>query len=392
MLTGLDVEIITESGAPQSGPAFFVPQSARRCRRPPRPEIFSQAIRKGLNTICFTQARKLTELIHVWAQRLAPEMQALYQLRTGPGFCPEERREIERALASGKMRGVISTSALEMGIDIGGLDVCILVGYPGTMVTTWQRAGRVGRQDRDTLIVMVAQADALDQYFIKYPAEFFGRPMEAAVVDPDNRFVVKAHLPCAAQELPLKTGRERLFSTWRRMSRDGGTGPGAPPAPFRRGQRLVRPGPLSPEGREHPGDWGESFAIFQVGKKKPLGSRGRPPGPAGVPSRRGLSPQGQHLGGGNAWTWTAQHPGEPRGPQVFHPHPDGKGDGDPGDPGHPPGGHLYGPHRPPQGHRAFLGLRKTPAPRAGAPGAGAAGTAAADLRNRGHVAGDPGRR
>ena len=127
------------------------------------------------------------------------------------GFLPEERREIERALASGKMRGVISTSALEMGIDIGGLDVCILVGYPGTMVTTWQRAGRVGRQGRDSLIVLVAQADALDQYFIKYPEEFFGRPMETAVVDPDNPFVVKAHLPCAAQELPLKIKGETYF-------------------------------------------------------------------------------------------------------------------------------------------------------------------------------------
>ena len=173
------------------------------------------------------------------------------------GFLPEERREIERALASGKMRGVISTSALEMGIDIGGLDVCILVGYPGTMVTTWQRAGRVGRQGRDSLIVMVAQADALDQYFIKYPEEFFGRPMETAVVDPDNRFVVKAHLPCAAQELPLKIQGRDLFRPQGACAGDRGTGPGAPPAAFRRGGRLVRPGPLPPEGSEHPGDRGE---------------------------------------------------------------------------------------------------------------------------------------
>ena len=98
-----------------------------------------------------------------------------------------------------------------MGIDIGGLDVCILVGYPGTMVTTWQRAGRVGRQGRDSLIILVAQADALDQYFIKYPEEFFGRPMETAVLTPDNPFVVKAHLPCAAQELPLDTRGEAFF-------------------------------------------------------------------------------------------------------------------------------------------------------------------------------------
>ena len=109
------------------------------------------------------------------------------------------------------MRGVISTSALEMGIDIGGLDVCILVGYPGTMVTTRQRAGRVGRAGRDSLIVLLAQADALDQYFLKNPDEFFGRPLETAVVDPDNPYVVKAHLPCAAQELPLRVQGEVYF-------------------------------------------------------------------------------------------------------------------------------------------------------------------------------------
>ena len=185
---------------------------------------------------------------------------------------PEERREIERAWPAGKMRGVISTSALEMGIDIGGLDVCILVGYPGTMVTTWQRAGRVGRQGRDSLIVLVAQADALDQYFIKYPEEFFGRPMETAVVDPDNPF--RGQGPPALRRPGTAAGdrRGRPFSTSRRMKPViDGAGPGAPPAPFRRGRRLVRPGPLPPEGSEHPGI-GESFAIFQIGKKRPLGS------------------------------------------------------------------------------------------------------------------------
>jgi len=268
-LTGLDVEIITESGAPQSGRHFLflnppggAPVTAA--------QIFAQAIRKGLNTICFTQARKLTELIHVWSQRLAPEMRRFISSYRA-GFLPEERREIEGALASGKMKGVISTSALEMGIDIGGLDVCILVGYPGTMVTTWQRAGRVGRQGRDSLIILVAQADALDQYFIKYPEEFFGRPMETAVVDPDNRFVVKAHLPCAAQELPLNTRGETFFDlkacapVIEELARERHLlHSAAGDAWFARAR--------FPQKEVNIRGIGESFAIFQTGKKRPLGS------------------------------------------------------------------------------------------------------------------------
>ncbi len=268
-LTGLDVEIITESGAPQSGRHFIFlnpPAGAPATAA----QIFAKSIRANLNTICFTQARKLTELIHVWSLRLAPEMRRFISSYRA-GFLPEERREIERSLSSGKMRGVISTSALEMGIDIGGLDVCILVGYPGTMVTTWQRAGRVGRQGRDSLIVMVAQADALDQYFIKYPAEFFGRPMETAVVDPDNRFVVKAHLPCAAQELPLKVKGEKYFDlkaheqVMAELARERQLLHSAAGDAWFARSRF-------PQKEVNIRGIGESFAIFQVGKKKPLGS------------------------------------------------------------------------------------------------------------------------
>jgi len=268
-LTAVEVDIITESGAPQSGRHFLFlnpPAGAPATAA----QIFARAIRQGLSTICFTQARKLTELIHLWSQRLAPELRR-YISSYRAGFLPEERREIERALASGKMRGVISTSALEMGIDIGGLDVCILVGYPGTMVTTWQRAGRVGRQGRDSLIVLVAQADALDQYFIKYPDQFFGRPLETAVVDPDNPFVVKAHLPCAAQELPLSVAGEKFFDLQHHE---------AVLAALARERQLLHSAAGDawfararfPQKEVNIRGIGESFPIFQVGKKRPLGS------------------------------------------------------------------------------------------------------------------------
>ena len=121
------------------------------------------------------------------------------------GFLPEERREIEAKLVSGELLGVISTSALELGIDIGGLDVCILVGYPGTVTATWQRGGRVGRADRESLVALIAQPDALDQYFMRHPEDFFSRGFESAVVDPDNSVVVSKHLVCAAAEIPLRT-------------------------------------------------------------------------------------------------------------------------------------------------------------------------------------------
>jgi DEAD/DEAH box helicase domain-containing protein len=268
-LTGLEVETMAESGAPQSGRHFLflnppagAPATAAK--------VFAEAIRRGLSTICFTQARKLTELIYLWSQRMAPELKR-YISSYRAGFLPEERREIERALASGKMRGVISTSALEMGIDIGGLDVCILVGYPGTMVTTWQRAGRVGRAGRDSLIVLVAQADALDQYFIKNPAEFFGRPMETAVVTPDNPYVVKAHLPCAAQELPLKVAGEEFFDL---------AGQAPVVDELARERELLHSAAGDawfararfPQKEVNIRGLGDSFPIFQVGKKRPIGS------------------------------------------------------------------------------------------------------------------------
>jgi DEAD/DEAH box helicase domain-containing protein len=269
VLTGLDVETIAESGAPRSGRHFLFlnpPGGAPTLAA----QIFAQAIRQGLATICFTQARKLTELIHLWSQRLVPELKR-YISSYRAGFLPEERREIEQRLATGKMRGVISTSALEMGIDIGGLDVCILVGYPGTMVTTWQRAGRVGRQGRDSLIVLVAHADALDQYFMKHPQEFFGRPLETAVVDPDNTWVVKAHLTCAAQELPLHVKNEGFFDLQahepelkelareRHLLLSAGGDTWFARARFPQKEVNIR-------------GLGESYAIFQTGRKRPLGS------------------------------------------------------------------------------------------------------------------------
>jgi len=167
-LIGKEVEVISQSGAPKSGQHFLFlnPQSSTNFLAT---QLFIHCLDSGLRTIAFTQSRKVTELIHMWVRQLSPNLKDKVSSYRA-GFLPEERRSIEKKLARGKLLGVICTSALEMGIDIGYLDVCILVGYPGTIINTWQRGGRVGRSGRDSLIALIANQDALDQYFMQHPA------------------------------------------------------------------------------------------------------------------------------------------------------------------------------------------------------------------------------
>lgn len=159
----------------------------------------------GLRTIAFTGSRRMTELLYTWIADADPALRPRLSAYRA-GYRPEERREIEARLSNGDLLGVITTSALEAGIDIGGLDVCVLLGYPGTVTATFQRAGRVGRGVRESAVVLVAGHDALDQYVIRHADEVFGKGAESAVCDPANPEVLKAHLPCAAAELPLREG------------------------------------------------------------------------------------------------------------------------------------------------------------------------------------------
>ncbi len=196
-----DVSVVDKSGAP-SPQRHFVFLNPIVSPYTVASSLFVRAVESGLKTIVFTRARKITELITLWALNEAPNLRnRISSYRAG--FLPEERREIEAKLFSGKLDGVISTSALEMGIDVGGLDLCILVGYPGTIVNTWQRGGRVGRQGRPSAIVMIAGQDALDQYFVHNPSDFFVRKCEEATLDPLNIEVLKKHIPCAAAESPI---------------------------------------------------------------------------------------------------------------------------------------------------------------------------------------------
>lgn len=206
MLTGVEFELVARSGAPTGRRNFiFINPALSAGPYAVATKLFVEAVKNGFKTIAFTKARKVTELIHAWVRQAAPELTPVISSYRA-GFLPSERRAIEARLFSGELSGVISTSALELGVDIGGLDVCILVGYPGTVASTWQRAGRAGRSGADSLIIMAAQADALDQYFMRNPADFFKRRSEAAVLDPENPVILKPHLLCAAAEAVIKPG------------------------------------------------------------------------------------------------------------------------------------------------------------------------------------------
>lgn len=203
-LVGRKFRLIDDSGAPTKKKhfLFFNPQLSPYTEAA---RLLSLCVKSGLKTIAFTRSRKITELLYSWCIESQPKLRDRISAYRA-GFLPEERREIEGQLFSGELDGVISTSALEMGIDIGGLDACILVGYPGTITATWQRGGRVGRKDRESMIALISGHDALDQYFMLNPKDFFSRPCERAVVDADNPEILHQHLVCAAAEFPLRTG------------------------------------------------------------------------------------------------------------------------------------------------------------------------------------------
>jgi len=202
-LTGVDFAVVDRSGAPQAprDVVFLNPTAVSPYTTAVR--VIGETVRAGMRTIAFAKARRVTELLYTWLVQQEPELRN----RIAPyraGYLPAERRRLEQRLATGDLSAVLSTSALELGIDIGGLDACVLVGYPGSMISSWQRIGRVGRQRRDGLVVMIALPDALDQYIIHHPELFFGGQFENAVLDPSNPLIAGRHMVCAASEEPLE--------------------------------------------------------------------------------------------------------------------------------------------------------------------------------------------
>jgi DEAD/DEAH box helicase domain-containing protein len=221
-LLGAPVTVVDEDGAPR-GPrlvAFWNPRlhgpggAERRSSNVEGMRLFTACLRAGAQAILFTKARVVAELIYRYAREQLKQQAPALADRIRPyraGFLPEERRAIERALFSGELRGVVSTNALELGIDVGSLDASVLVGFPPTVASTWQQVGRAGRQGHPALALVVAYDDPVDQYLMRHPEYFFGKSPEAAVIDPANPYLLSSHLACAAYELPLAPLDREVF-------------------------------------------------------------------------------------------------------------------------------------------------------------------------------------
>ena len=188
-------------------------RSPGRGRRPTarRRGLVAELVRSGQKTIAFCRSRRATEVVAADVQRRLPSR---LRRRVAPyrgGYLAEERRAIEDRLFGGHLDGVVATSALELGIDVGGLDAVVLNGFPGTIASFRQQAGRAGRSGRPSAAVLVAGSDQLDQWMAAHPGELFDRPPEPVVVNPANPFVADAHLRCAAHEKPLTHADERYW-------------------------------------------------------------------------------------------------------------------------------------------------------------------------------------
>jgi DEAD/DEAH box helicase domain-containing protein len=215
-LLGDDVTAVTESGAPQgekhimlwNPPVINADLGIRASARSQSTRIACTAVRSALKTVVFAQSRLMVEILTKYLKEAFdtdPRHTARVASYRG-GYLPTERRDTERQLRQGSLDCVVSTSALELGVDIGALDVCILNGYPGTIAATWQRFGRAGRRNRPALGVLVATSAPLDQFIVRQPDFFLGASPEHARIDPNQLLIFVDHVRCAAFELPFTDG------------------------------------------------------------------------------------------------------------------------------------------------------------------------------------------
>jgi DEAD/DEAH box helicase domain-containing protein len=223
-LAGRPFVVVDRSGAPRAE-KFFVfvnppvvnrQLGIRRSYLSEARRIALEFLERRLQVIVFTQSRLATEILTTYLKEALPQPPGAPDAVRGyrGGYLPNRRRDIERGLRDGVVRAVVSTSALELGIDIGALDAAILAGYPGTIASTWQRAGRAGRRSGRSAAVLVASSAPLDQFVVRHPEYFFGASPEHALVNPDNLHILLDHVKCAAFELPFTAdetfGRENV--------------------------------------------------------------------------------------------------------------------------------------------------------------------------------------
>lgn len=210
-LTGVDVTPVLHDGSPRGPrtialwqpPLLDAASGARASAHREAAAVTAGLIDAGHATLGFTRSRRGAEIVAADVRRRLPRALARRVRSYRGGYLPEERRAIEDELFSGRLAGIVATSALELGIDVGGLDAVVLDGFPGTIASFWQQAGRAGRSGAASAAVLVAGDDQLDQWMVNHPDELLSRAPEPAVVNPSNPYVLDPHLRCAAHELPL---------------------------------------------------------------------------------------------------------------------------------------------------------------------------------------------
>jgi DEAD/DEAH box helicase domain-containing protein len=221
-LIGRAVKVIDDDGSPRGRKYFALwnptplckDKLARRSATDDAVWLMSEAIEQGAQALTFTRTRQGSELVNRYVQDELRQRRSKYvdSMRSyRGGYLPNERRQIEADLFEGRLRGVAATNALELGVDIGSLDAVFLTNYPGTIASTWQQAGRSGRRHEESLAVLLAGNDPVDQYLLRHPEYFFAQSPEHAVVDPENPYVLANHLKAAAFELPLDESDAQRF-------------------------------------------------------------------------------------------------------------------------------------------------------------------------------------
>ena len=218
-LIGLPFVSIVTSGSPQGEKYFSLwnpplidkAKSVRRSSNSEAAFLLSQLVRHDIRSLVFARTRKLTELIYIYAREQLPHALACRINPYRAGYLPEERREIERKFFDGELLGLVATTALELGINIGDLEATVLTGYPGSIASAWQQAGRSGRSAESSLSFLIAQDNPLDQYIMRHPDFFFSKNFDNVLINPDNPYILRPHLLCAAWERPLGSGDEQFF-------------------------------------------------------------------------------------------------------------------------------------------------------------------------------------
>lgn len=225
-LTGVQVVEVTDDASPRGELAFALWEPpltemsgehgapVRRTATAECADLLTDLVVQGTRTVAFVRSRRAAELIALIAQEKLAAVDASLPSRVAAyrgGYLAEERRALERDLHSGRLLGLASTTALELGVDVSGLDAVLLAGYPGTRASMWQQAGRAGRAGQGALAILVGRDDPLDTYLVHHPEAIFQRPVESTVLDPDNPYVLAPHLCAAAAELPLTDDDLTLF-------------------------------------------------------------------------------------------------------------------------------------------------------------------------------------